>query len=145
MIIVIKGKKYPLKSIEEVDLWALEELAAEGREIDRDLSLAAIEAIERDISKLKHRDAQTQAMMRARHPQAVLMQGLSMWASRRCAGEEISLREAMKTSYAEISYIREAGDDADDGQDPPSARPGSGRAAKRAPKARATRKTSAKR
>lgn len=144
MIIVIKGKKYPLKTIEAVDLIDLLDLQAETKAMGRELTLAAIQDMERDIQKIKHKDPDTQGDLRGRHPDALWLMGLTLWSTRRCAGEDITFREAMKTSRADITYVAEA-DDPKMAADPRSARPGSGRATKRAPKARATRKTSAQR
>jgi hypothetical protein len=101
-----------------------------------------------DVERIREEIAILPKDERERHPEALLLTAVSVWASRIVAGETVSFDEAISTPLERMHFVIEPGDQPDPEQDrtgaadPRRARPGSGRAG--APASRSKKRTSAK-
>jgi hypothetical protein len=130
----IGDQTYPLKSVDELSLLDLLLLERETRDLGRPLTLSVISDMEKDVGAATMGKATVEERRRARqeHPDAPWLLAVSLWASRRAAGDKLTFEEAISFPLSELSFVREPGDPEDTPAeaDPTRARPGSGRAGK---------------
>lgn len=124
---------YTAASLDELTLKMVLELEQESAELGRVLHLADIQAMANRIDSMKT-DQQ-----RGEHPDAPWVIAVTVWASRRLAGEKLTFSEAVDVPMKDLVFLKEPQDHKRPAN--PTKRPAkvSGRAAK--PRAGSAAKT----
>lgn len=104
MKFAIAGKSYTVSDIEQLSLWLLLELQSETKDTAQPLDVATVQAMAKTLDELPNDDA------RKRHPDAPWVLAVTIWASRRLAGEEVTFREAIDFPMSQLSFLPEPGD-----------------------------------
>lgn len=95
----IGSKVYDVKDVEDLSLWLLLELQSETADTARPLDVATVQQMAATIDKLPDDDA------RKTHPDAPWLLGVTIWASRRMAGEEVTFREAIDFPMRQLTFL----------------------------------------
>ena len=128
MILVIDGKTYPRVTVDDLSLKHALELQREL--VARDLSSAKSWG---EVKALIEEFAAQSDASRARNPEALFLSAVTIWATRVCAGDDVSLLEAIDIAPSSVKWVEEP-EDKQAAEGKALARPRSG-ATKRAPKA----------
>src|SRR5205085_8935228 len=98
------GKIYAVKDAEDLSLWLLLELQAETKDTAQPLDVATVQHMQATLEKLPNDEE------RKRHPYAGWVLGVTIWASRRLAGEEVTFREAIDFPMRKLTFLEDPGD-----------------------------------
>lgn len=120
MLLQIGGKRYPVRSLEDLSL----RLAAQ---LQHELGSGAFDRITSVRSMDELRDVLGEwgnlpKAEKVRHPEAMFLTCLTIWASRSMAGEDLSLLDAVDVPMSAVEWIREPSDRAE--VSGPKAQPG---------------------
>lgn len=126
MKLAIDGKVYDAADLDQLSLRDILMFEKESADMGRPMSWADIGVISTRIDALK-----TKAEKEA-DPGIVWMTAVTIWASRRLAGENITFEQAVDFPMRSLTFLPEPQDRKAAGN-PTKARPGSGRAANRRP------------
>ena len=129
MILVIDGKTYPRATVDDLSLKQI--LALQRELIANDISSAKSWD---DLSALITEFASQSEETRKRNPEAMFLSMFTIWATRVCAGDDVSLLDVMNAPISElksVKWVKEPEDELPEGK--AQARPKSG-TAKRTPK-----------
>jgi hypothetical protein len=139
--VIIEGTVYEGRTIDTLAIKHALQFDRECREHGYPLTWADVERIRAEMAGLETDDE------RARHPDALVLTAVTVWASRLAAGESVTFDEVISVPLGSMRFVVDEPDPSKDSTgaaapDPRRARPGSGRAA--APRAKAARKGSPK-
>src|SRR5207248_3298287 len=95
----IGSKVYDIKDIEDLSLWLLLELQSETADTARPLNVAEVQQMSKPMDSLPNDDA------RKTHPDAPWLLGVTIWASRRMAGEDVTFREAIDFPMRQLTFL----------------------------------------
>ncbi len=115
MLIEIDGRRYPMRSIEDLELRHIAKLQFELRsgEFDGITSLRTVDDIRAALAgwtKLSKAERKT-------HPDGVFLTCFAVWSARVLAGEDLTLMEAISVPAASLRMITEPEDlKGDDGK-----------------------------
>lgn len=139
MKVVIDGTTYDGKTIDSLSIKHVLQFNRECAEHGYPVTWQDIERIRAELVAIKD------VRERERHPDALMLTAVSIWASRIAAGDEVTFEDVISLPLGRMAFILEPGDVPDESEaaDPHRARPGSGRAAE--PRRKATAKGSPKR
>jgi hypothetical protein len=132
--VVIDGKVYEGKMIDELSIKHALLFDRECADHGYPWRWADVERVRAEVKQLSRDEAE-------KHPEALLLTAVSVWAARVLAGDEVTFTEAIETPFERMAFIVDA-PPAEEAPDPRRARPGSGRAG--APKSSSRKRTSAK-
>lgn len=125
----IGAKQYSLQAIEEISLADLLRLEAELAEAGRPLTIADIYDMDEQLQKITNDDE------RKRHPSAMMLLAVTIWASRRKSGDDVTFLEAVSFPMRQLKWLPDP-QDRKAAAKPGPTRPASARAAKQAPAGR---------
>lgn len=113
MLIEIDGRRYPMRSIEDLELRHVAKLQFELRsQFDGITSLRTIDDIRAALAgwaKLSKAERKT-------HPDGIFLTCFAVWSSRVLAGEDLTLMEAISVPAASLRIIAEPEDLKGDGE-----------------------------
>ena len=114
MLIEIDGRRYPVPSIDDLQLRHAAQLQRElaSGELSRVTDLRTINEIRTMFGQWGQLDKAEQAV----HPEALFLTCFMVWASRIAAGEDMTLMEAISFPAKSLRTIREPSDKAGDSE-----------------------------
>lgn len=120
MLLQIGGKRYPVRSLEDLSL----RLAAQ---LQHELGSGAFDRITSVRSMDELRDVLGEwgnlpKAEKVRHPEAMFLTCLTIWASRSMAGEDLTLLDAVDVPVSSVEWLAEPSDRKESSA--PKARPG---------------------
>lgn len=145
MKIRIGEVEYPVKTPDDLSLFDLIQLEQQTTAVGRTLTMPVLVEMDHSIEQAVAAASGAAAKRAARenHPDAPWMLAVTIWASRRAAGDAVSFTEAISFPLRELALVPEDGDPPADAVDPTLRRlRDSGAVGDRRPKSR--KKTSAK-
>ncbi|MGX7679074.1 hypothetical protein ACSMXN_09250 [Jatrophihabitans sp. DSM 45814] len=152
MKFMIGDRLYNDAALDQLSLKDILILEMETEKLGRPLKFAQVQGWAEEFNRLADRmaDKRATAAVRAEaekslteHEGALWVTAITIWASRKIAGEEITFGAAIDFPMGSLRILPEP-EDRKAPADPTRARPGSGRAAKRPAGKRATKSTSRK-
>ena len=144
MLIKIQGTTYPVKSAAELSLLDLLTLERETRDLGRPLTMSVIAGMENSVQAAIREADGSEAKRKARteHPESAWLLAVTLWASRKAAGDHVTFEEAISFPLSALEFVAEAGDADDADVDPPQPRPASVPGGKHPAKRSATKTSS---
>jgi len=133
----IGERRYEVNAIEDLSLKMILELEAESRDFGRQLKFADISVWADELNALSEDE-------RVQHPESMWLLAVTIWASRKLAGEPVTFAEAVDFPMSQLVFLPEPQDHKKPAN-PQKARPtprGSGRAANQGTEAPSAEKTS---
>jgi glutathione S-transferase len=132
---------YPVKSPDDLSVLDLLMLEQESAAVGRKLTMPVLKGMQEsiDAAVASERTPAARKQAREEHPESLWMFAITIWASRRAAGEHITFADAISFPMRELTPIPEPGDEVADEVDPTRAQrrasaPGVARRAKQTPK-----------
>lgn len=122
----IGDRTYSTASLDEVSLRDVMLFQTQAADMGLTVSWADVEAAAVEMSALPQDEAGS-------HPQALLMLGVTVWAARRLAGEDVTFEEAVDFPMASMTFL----------DSPQDRKPGKAKARKGKPRKGKPRKASA--
>lgn len=92
------GKVYETDVLDNISLRDLMVFNRQVADMGLPLTWADVERISAEMAELDEAEA-------ARHPDAMVMTGVVIWASRRAAGDEVTFEEAVDIPLSEIVWL----------------------------------------
>ena len=105
MILVINGKTYPGTTMSELSL-------KRTLELQRELATTGISSARtwNEVQSLMESFVKMSAEERARHPEALFLTALTIWAARVAAGDDVTLLEACDIPPSAVKWVAEPTD-----------------------------------
>lgn len=101
MRFTLGGREYDVASVQDVTLRDTLVLEAQMRELGREMTWPDLTTMILKLSKIKDDKA------RAAHPDAMWSLAVTIWASRRAAGEDVTIAQAADFRMSDLQWVDE--------------------------------------
>lgn len=93
----INGKTYDTGSVDQISLRDVVLFNRQSADMGLGVTWADVERISTEMAELTDKDAP--------HPESLVMFGVTVWAARRIAGDDVTLEEALDVPMASIEIV----------------------------------------